>query len=94
MTEISRFCWDPEATGRAEHFGTNPVISKGSGVVSNVPKQTFLGRAERWLVGVAMAAMAYMIEMAVLRSIRRRPGKVKTSEQALGKSSANTEDTR
>jgi hypothetical protein len=46
------------------------------------------------MVGLVMAAMAYMIEMAVLRSIRRRPGKVKPSEQALGESSADTEDTR
>jgi hypothetical protein len=62
--------------------------------VSNVPKQTFLGRAERWLVGLVMAAMAYMIEMALLRTIRRRPGKVKPAEQALGESSADTGDTR
>ena len=26
---------------------------------------------ERWLVGLVMAAMAYMLEKAVLRSIRR-----------------------
>jgi hypothetical protein len=35
------------------------------------------------MVGLAMAAMAYMIEMSVLRSIQRRQGKSKPSEHAL-----------
>lgn len=39
-----------------------------------------------------MAAMAYMIELAVLRSIRRRPGKMKPSEQWLAVRSADTDD--
>jgi hypothetical protein len=60
--------------------------------VTNVSKQTFVGRVERWLVGCVMAAMAYMIEMAVLRSMRRRPEKLKPSEQRLAESSADTDD--
>jgi len=40
-----------------------------------------------------MAAMAYMLEMAVLRSIRRRPGKLKPSEKTLGENSSETDDT-
>ncbi|MGH8477833.1 MAG: hypothetical protein ACRER2_19060 [Methylococcales bacterium] len=32
-------------------------------------------RIERWLVGWVMAAMAYMIEKAVLRSIKRGEAK-------------------
>ena len=61
-------------------------------VVTNVSKRTFVGRVERWLMGCVMAAMAYMIEMAVLRSIRRRSGKMKPSEQRLAESSAETDD--
>ena len=60
--------------------------------MSNVSKRTVVGRVERWLVGCAMAAMAYMIELAVLRSIRRRPGKMKPSEQRLAESNADTDD--
>jgi hypothetical protein len=33
---------------------------------------------ERWLVGLVMAVMAYIIEKAVLRSIRRGRGKPPT----------------
>jgi hypothetical protein len=36
---------------------------------------------ERWLVGLVMAAMAYMLEKAVLRSIRRGQRKPKPPEQ-------------
>jgi hypothetical protein len=61
--------------------------------VSYVRKRTFAGHIERWLVGLVMAAMAYMIEMAVVRSIRRRPAKLKPSEQTLGESSTNTDAT-
>jgi hypothetical protein len=64
------------------------------GVVNDVSNRPFFRRFERWLVGLVMAAMAYVIEMAVLRSIRRRPGKVKPSEQAPGESIADTEDAR
>ena len=39
-------------------------------IVSNVSKRPFFRRTERWLVGLVMAAMAYMLEKAVLRSIR------------------------
>ena len=36
---------------------------------------------ERWLVGLVMAAMAYMLEKAVLRSIRSGRVKPKHREQ-------------
>ena len=39
-----------------------------------------------------MAIMAYMLEMAVRRSIRRKPGKLKPSEKTLGENSAETND--
>lgn len=61
--------------------------------MSNVPKRTFAGHIERWLVGLVMAAMAYIIEMAVLRSIRRKPGKLKPFQQTLGESSTGTDNT-
>jgi len=47
--------------------------------VSNIPKRRFFRRMERWLVGLVMAAVAYMLEKAVLRSIRR--GTPKPPEQ-------------
>ncbi|HXW71779.1 MAG TPA: hypothetical protein VEK34_10115 [Methylocella sp.] len=40
-------------------------------VESNVTKRSLVQRIERWLVGLVMTAMAYMIEITVLRSIRR-----------------------
>jgi hypothetical protein len=43
--------------------------------VSNISKRPFFRRMERRLVGSVMAAMAYMLEKAVLRSIRRGRGK-------------------
>jgi hypothetical protein len=51
--------------------------------VSEVSKRPVFRRIERWLVGLVMAAMAYMIEISVLRSIQRRQGKAKPSEQAV-----------
>lgn len=35
-----------------------------------VPNKRFFRRMERWLVGLAMTALAYLLEQAVLRSIR------------------------
>jgi hypothetical protein len=43
--------------------------------VSDVSKRPFFRRIERWLVGLVMAVMAYLLEKAVLRSIRS--GRVK-----------------
>jgi hypothetical protein len=34
-------------------------------------KRPFLRRVERWLVGLPMALVAYMLEKAVMRSISR-----------------------
>lgn len=48
--------------------------------VSNVTKRRFVRRIERWLVGLVMAAMAYMIEKMLLRSIRREQTKTNPSE--------------
>ena len=39
--------------------------------MNNVPNRPLFRSAERWLVGLAMAAMAWLLEQAVLRSIRR-----------------------
>ncbi len=39
--------------------------------MNTVPNRPFLRRAERWLVGLAMAAMAWLLEKAMLRSIKR-----------------------
>jgi hypothetical protein len=35
------------------------------------PQRPFIRQLERWLVGLAMMVMAYLLEKAVLRSIRR-----------------------
>jgi hypothetical protein len=45
--------------------------------MSNVSRRPFSRRIERWLVGLVMAAMTFMIEKAALRSIRRGQGKQK-----------------
>lgn len=39
--------------------------------VTDVPKRSWLQRMERRLIGLVMAVMAYGLEKAVLRSIRR-----------------------
>ncbi|MGC2221644.1 MAG: hypothetical protein WA624_04375 [Methylocella sp.] len=44
--------------------------------MSNGSKRPFFRRMERWLVGSVMAVMAYMLEKAVLRSIRRGRGRL------------------
>jgi hypothetical protein len=46
---------------------------------------------ERWLVGLVMAATAYMLEKAVLRSIRRGRGKPKPPEQGPMAKSTGTD---
>jgi len=45
--------------------------------MSEVSKRPFFRRIERWMVGLVMAAMAFMIEKAALRSVRRGQGKPK-----------------
>jgi hypothetical protein len=35
------------------------------------PKPTGLRRVERWLVGLAMAIVAFVLEKVVMRSVRR-----------------------
>jgi hypothetical protein len=38
---------------------------------NTIPTKPFIRQVERWLVGLAMMVMAYLLEKAVLRSIRR-----------------------
>jgi hypothetical protein len=42
-----------------------------SASTNTIPKRPFIRQVERWLVGMAMMVMAYLLEKAVLRSIRR-----------------------
>jgi hypothetical protein len=38
---------------------------------NTIPKGSFTQKMERWLVGMAMIVIAYLLEKAVLRSIKR-----------------------
>ena len=38
---------------------------------NTTPQRLFMRQVERWLVGLAMMVIAYLLEKAVLRSIRR-----------------------
>jgi hypothetical protein len=38
---------------------------------NTTPHRPFIRQLERWLVGLAMMVIAYLLEKAVLRSIRR-----------------------
>jgi hypothetical protein len=38
---------------------------------NTVPTKPFIRQVERWLVGMAMTVMAYLMEKAMLRSIKR-----------------------
>jgi hypothetical protein len=42
-----------------------------SASTTTIHKGPFTRRLERWLVGLAMMVIAYLLEKAVLRSIRR-----------------------
>jgi hypothetical protein len=42
-----------------------------SASTNTIPRQPFIRQLERWLVGLAMMVIAYLLEKAVLRSIRR-----------------------
>lgn len=46
------------------------------------PARSRFRRFERWLVGLVFAVMAFVVEKAVLRSIRR--GRVKPRQAELG----------
>jgi hypothetical protein len=43
--------------------------------MNNILKRPFFRQVERWLVSLVMAAMAFVIEKALLRSIRRGEAK-------------------
>jgi hypothetical protein len=45
-------------------------------------KRPFFRQVERWLVSLVMAAMAFMIEKALLRSIRRGEAKPRPHDQS------------
>jgi hypothetical protein len=53
----------------------NPSIDEtrmmNSVATNTIPQRPFMRHVERWLVGLAMMVMAYLLEQAVLRSIRR-----------------------
>jgi hypothetical protein len=42
-----------------------------SASTNTIPTKPFIRQLERWLVGLAMTVIAYLLEKAVLRSIRR-----------------------
>jgi hypothetical protein len=42
-----------------------------SASTNTIPQRPFIRQLERWLVGLAMMVIAYLLEKAVLRSIRR-----------------------
>ena len=46
-----------------------------SASTNTVDTRPFMRHVERWLVGLAMSVMAYLLEKAVLRSIRRSGAK-------------------
>ena len=53
----------------------NPLIDnrpmRNNASTNTIPKGPFTLKMERWLVGMAMMVIAYLIEKAVLRSIKR-----------------------
>jgi hypothetical protein len=46
------------------------------------PPKSVLRRIERWMVGVVMAILAFVIEKAVLRSIKKEGGAPKPAQPA------------
>jgi hypothetical protein len=42
-----------------------------SASTNTLPERPFIRQVERWLVGLAMMVIAYLLEKAVLRSVRR-----------------------
>jgi hypothetical protein len=47
-----------------------------------IHKRPFMRQGERWLVGLAMMVVAYLLEKAVLRSIRRSSAKSSLRDRA------------
>ena len=39
--------------------------------VERTPPKTFWRRTERWMVGVAMGIMAFVLEKAILRAVKK-----------------------
>jgi uncharacterized membrane protein (UPF0182 family) len=58
----------------------NRILESDS--MNNVFKMPFFRQVERWLVSVVMAVIAYMLEKAVLRSIRRGEAKRRPHDQS------------
>lgn len=57
----------------------NRILESDS--MNNVFKMPFFRQVERWLVSVVMAAVAYVIEKALLRSIRRGEAKRRSHDK-------------
>ena len=51
-----------------------------SASTNTTPQRPFIRQLERWLIGLAMMVIAYLLEKAVLRSIRRNGTKSSSRE--------------
>jgi hypothetical protein len=49
--------------------------------MNDIPKRSWFRRLERWLVGLVLAIVAYLLERAVVRSIRRGGSKPPPAER-------------
>ncbi len=54
-------------------MNAKPTMTNAS--TNKIHKKLLMRQVEHWLVGTAMMIIAYLIERAVLRSIRRSPRK-------------------
>ena len=54
-----------------------------SASTNTIPKRPFIRQVERWLVGLAMMVMAYLLEKAVLRSIKRSGTKSSSRDRTV-----------
>ncbi len=67
---------------------TNRSYPSRAGTAGNISKRPLFRRMERWLVGVLMATIAYVVEKAVVHSIGRRQGLPKqTGERTIANDS-------
>jgi hypothetical protein len=81
--ERTRFDGRVQSLAREIHDPGDGVQSNlESDSMSKVLKRPFFRQVERWLVSLMMAAMAYVIEKALLRSIRRGEAKARPHDQS------------
>jgi hypothetical protein len=52
-----------------------------SASTNTIPQRPVIRQLERWLVGMAMMVIAYLIEKAVLRSIKRSDTKSSSQDR-------------